>query len=181
MKTKKSITLQILFTLLLFNFLVSSCSKDEPEDEPITTVETWRYSHTVSEDEHDYNGDGIANSNLVNEIDSNCIFNNVSELKSDGTGTAQISGHGNLIVYNAGTSEYEITCIAIDNQTDEITWTKTDSTRTITKNGDTVTYNVIEDAGITYMIVNYNNFPLVTDEFGDPFEYDNITAYYQLD
>ena len=95
---------RILFSTLVFSFLVSACSND---DSDVSSVEgVWKLTAYNVADGFDVNSDGIKNINLLNEME--CLNNEVLVFESNGSMHSSSTFNPVIQIYtlNEVTNEY---------------------------------------------------------------------------
>ncbi|KAA5823799.1 hypothetical protein FPF71_14000 [Algibacter amylolyticus] len=171
MKTKTiNIKLRSL-TIIFLALLAFNCSDDE--DEKVTTVEVWKVTSITTENVYDFNKDGTESNDLFSELD--CTFNQTLTFKSDKTGL--FSAASTLALYvGADGNTVEAACIQGESFNADLTWSETESNRTLLINGE----SIVGTISGSQLIYN-SEIPVYSDDSGDSIEYyEGIRFVYDL-
>ncbi|RMA66297.1 beta-barrel fold lipoprotein [Ulvibacter antarcticus] len=140
-----------LFIVLLITLVFVGCNKDDDNNDNNSSVEgTWKLTAFNTENAYDFNGDGTASTNVMDE--TACYQNETVEFTSNSSGTATNRSYADITLdlITGSTTEYEysVNCVPeVDIET--FTWaqngnnvviTSFDGPSTATLNGSELTF-----------------------------------------
>jgi len=167
-----------LIAIALIAFVFISCSSDDDETEQVSIVETWKLISLTSQNNYDFNEDGIDSNDLILEL--NCHPNQTLVFKSNGTGTQETQNYP-LAFYDTVALEYTTQCLlssdfGIDDFR-EITWSQNGNNRSFAViGGENLTGTVTN----SQLIITIPNGFAITDEVGEIYSQETVTSVYEL-
>jgi len=172
--------------LLLFAGLtmLMSCSDDDSNDNNtvIDIVGTWQLSSLSVESTNDYNGDGVANANLLEE--TQCSQSDQLVFNTDGTGLMILDTENILLDAEQlpdNSYEYTFTCSSTGSNQIAITWTQDGNTITVVNFVNTMMFTLEENNTLTIVENDSLEVPAIIDNggfFGVDYIFEDATSVY---
>ena len=158
-----------IVSLIVVLSLLTACKGDDVEKE--TTIEgTWKLTAWKSANAYDFNGDGQASTNLLNEL--NCYDNELIIFNANGSGIIKSNSYAEVtatLVTGSETSyTYTIDCVETQDNS-FFTWSRNGNTISLTENDETDSFN-LDNNNFSFLVKDYrvannqNHQPVVIED-----------------
>jgi len=138
---------KIYIYIIAASLCLTSCSKNENNAVFVSDIEgLWTLISLESINFYDFNNDGIATNNILNE--TNCYFNQQILFNPDKTAVLRTSSYSEIFIASNFDSTddyiYQTNCI-VENEKIDLKWAADRSSITLTGNGKTETLPVFNE------------------------------------
>lgn len=146
--------------------------------EPVVILETWKLIGAFTDSKNDFNGDGIATNNLLEE--TNCAADQTIRFNSDGTGNEIITKYF-FVEFDESTGIHTTFCDSFSPIFEaEFTWSENNNIRTLTSTSGFITFNSMASLSGTELSIFVQGGFFITDDQGNVYSQEDVTFFYSL-